>query len=190
MRFSLPIAAFAVTFALHGLFASASAAGLGLSPAEFRERYNAAAEKLNALSMPEELSESVAVPDKANKAKVLGTVRIYYLNERTNLLLNCLTESPDVVSGAAVMGGSGGDYTLAAATDMQAAMRALVTALTPKLPDEARNRLLGALGFEGSEGGDFTDGKVRSQTVDGLLFYTAASEADGVELVVRPAKKE
>ncbi len=167
--------------------ALASASGLGLSPADFRARYNAAADAMNAPIMPEDPAESLAVPDKNNNGKVLSTVSIYYLNDRVSLLLNCPNKTPDLVTGAAIMGGMGDEFTFATAVDMQTAMTALLTMLTPKLTTKDRDNLLGGLGLLEGKNGDFTDGKVRRRTAAGLLFCTSASENSGLELVVFPA---
>lgn len=167
--------------------ALAPAADLGLSPADFRERYNAVADAMNAPLMPEEAAESLAVPDKNNNGKVLSAVSVYYLNERVSLLLNCPSKTPDLVTGAAIMGGMGDEFTFATAVDMQTAMTALLTMLTPNLTTRDRDNLLSGLGLLEGKNGDFTDGKVRRRTAAGLLFYTAASENSGIELVVFPA---
>ncbi len=169
---------------------SGMAADLAISPDTFRQRYNVEARKLDAPLMPAKRSESVAVPDKIDKAHVFSTVDIYFLNERTSLLLNRLAGRPDVIAAAAIMGGTQEDYILPSVTDMQAAMIALITTLTPAMSDTDRTALLQNLGILGGECGDFTDGKVRTQRVEGLVLYTAASGETGIELVIRAAKND
>lgn len=164
------------------------AADLAISPEVFRQRYNMEAEKLKAPLMPGQRSESVAVPDKSDNAHVFSTVDIYFLNERTSLLLNRLTARPDVIAAAAVMGGTQEDYILPSVTDMQSAMIALIATLTPGMSEPDRTALLRDLGILGGENGDFTDGRVRTQTAGGLVLYTAASGETGIELVIRPAE--
>lgn len=165
----------------------APAADLGLSPAAFRQRYNAVASTMNAPAMPEEPAESLAVPDKNNNGKILSAVSIYYLNERISMLLNCPQETPDRVAGAAIIGGVGEEFTFATATDMQTAMIALLTMLTPDLSANDRDNLLRELGLLEGNKGDFTDGAIRRRTAAGILFHTVASENTGIELVARPA---
>lgn len=164
-------------------------ADMALSAANFRERYNAAAEPLKAATMPAERSESIEIPDKADKQKTLSTVQVYFLNERMSLLLNTPVDAPDTLLAVAVMAGGGDDYSLATATDVQTAMIAAITAVTPSLSAADRDALTAALGLTGGEDGDFTDGKPRSQTSGDLTFHTNANENNGVELLIRPVKK-
>lgn len=168
----------------------APAADLGLSPAAFRQRYNTVASTMNAPAMPEEPAESLAVPDKNKNGKILSAVSIYYLNERISMLLNCPKDTPDRVAGAAIIGGVGEEFTFATATDMQTAMIALLTMLTPDVNASDRNKLLGELGLLEGNKGDFTDGALRRRTAGGILFHTVASENTGIELVARPAPQQ
>lgn len=165
----------------------APAADLGFSPAAFRQRYNSIASTMNAPVMPEEAAESLAVPDKNNNGTILSAVSIYYLNERISMLLNCPKETPDRVTGAAIIGGVGEEFTFATAADMQAAMIALLTMLTPDLNATDRDNLVRGLGLLEGSNGDFTDGAIRKRTAAGIHFHTVANENTGIELVARPA---
>ena len=165
----------------------APAADLGLSPAAFRQRYNTVASAMNAPIMPEEAAETLVVPDKNKSGNILSTVSMYYLNERISMLLNCPQETPDKVTGAAVIGGVGEEFTFATAADIQAAMIALLTMLTPDLSIVDRENLVRGLGLLEGNNGDFTDGAIRRRTAAGIHFHTVANENTGIELVARPA---
>lgn len=162
----------------------AMASDFGISVDDFRTQYNLTAKLIKAPLMPEEISESLAVPEEADSARVLSTVSIYFLNDRVSLLINCLNNSPDLVSGAAIMANSNDEYTLKDVSDVQTSMITLISVLTPSIQE--RKELLIDLGIVSSENGDFTDGKVRSKITKDHIYYTVSKETTGIELVIRP----